>query len=99
MRVGTRGRGTTADLCPSKVDALDARLTATSARRGVRRLPVLLDDALVNSDAERRGRMLEVLRRMSEHLQVLLFTCHDEDFDRLAAPWQQEVRGRPRRSA
>ncbi len=75
------------------------RLGIARVLAGERRLPVLLDDALVNSDAERRGRMLEVLRRMSEHLQVLLFTCHDEDFDRLAAPWQQEVRGRPRRSA
>jgi energy-coupling factor transporter ATP-binding protein EcfA2 len=64
-----------------------------------RRLPVILDDALVNSDAERRGRMVEVLRRASEHLQVLVLTCHDEDFDRLAAPWQREVRGRPGRRA
>lgn len=62
-----------------------------------RRLPVILDDALVNSDLERRGRMVEVLRRMADHLQILVFTCHDEDFDRLAAPWQAEVRGRPGR--
>jgi DNA repair exonuclease SbcCD ATPase subunit len=62
-----------------------------------RRLPVILDDALVNSDAERRARMVEVLRRASDHLQLLVFTSHDEDFDRLAADFHVRVEARPRR--
>lgn len=64
---------------------------------GGRRLPILLDDALVNSDSDRRARMVEVLRRASEHLQILVFTSHDEDFDRLGAPWHTRVAARPRR--
>ncbi len=63
-----------------------------------RRLPVILDDALVNADDRRRGRMIELLRRASDQLQVLVFTCHDAAFDHLAAPWQAEVAGRPPRS-
>ncbi|MCB9663844.1 MAG: AAA family ATPase [Alphaproteobacteria bacterium] len=63
-----------------------------------RRLPVVLDDALVASDAERRSRMVEVLRRAADHLQVLVFTCHDADFDRLGDPTRFEVRGRPART-
>ncbi len=62
-----------------------------------RRLPVLLDDALVNSDTRRRNRMVEVLRQVSRRLQVLVFTCHDEDFDHMAAPWVSEVAARPQR--
>jgi DNA repair exonuclease SbcCD ATPase subunit len=73
------------------------RLGLAQVLAGGRRLPVLLDDALVNSDSDRRARMVEVLRRASEHLQVLVFTSHDEDFDRLGAPWHTRVQARPRR--
>lgn len=75
------------------------RLGLAEVLAGERRLPVLLDDALVNSDANRRSRMVEVLRRASERLQILVFTCHEEDFDRLGAAWFAEVRGRPPRTA
>lgn len=73
------------------------RLGLAKVIAGGRRLPVILDDALVNSDAERRDRMVEVLRKASDDLQILVFTCHDEDFDGLAAPWVAQVTGRPRR--
>lgn len=74
------------------------RLGLAEVLAGDRRLPVILDDALVNSDATRRARMVEVLRRASERLQILVFTCHEEDFDRLGAAWSAEVRGRPPRA-
>lgn len=75
------------------------RLGLAEVLRGERRLPVILDDALVSSDAERRGRMVEVLRRAADTLQILVFTCHEGDFDRLAADWEAEVRGRPLRAS
>jgi len=73
------------------------RLGIAQVLAGERRLPIILDDALVNSDYQRRSRMVEVLRRTAESLQILVFTCHDEDFDRLGAPTMQKVRGRPGR--
>jgi DNA repair exonuclease SbcCD ATPase subunit len=75
------------------------RLALARVLAGNERLPVVLDDALVNADPERRARMVEVLRRASDHLQLLVFTCHEEDFDRLAAPWRREVAGRPPRGS
>ncbi len=66
---------------------------------GGRRLPVLLDDALVHSDAARRARVVDLLRRASDDVQILVFTSHDDDFDRLAADRVFEVRGRPARGA
>lgn len=62
-----------------------------------RRLPVLLDDALVHSDPVRRARVVELLRRAADDVQILVFTSHDDDFDRLAADRVYEVRGRPAR--
>lgn len=70
------------------------RLGLAQVLAGDRRLPVILDDALVNSDPVRRGRMVELLRRAADGLQVLVFTCHEEDFDRLAAERRIEVSGR-----
>lgn len=45
---------------------------------GRERLPVFLDEALVNWDRKRRGRGLDRLATLSEHRQFFLFTCHDE---------------------
>lgn len=39
--------------------------------------PLLLDDALVNFDAERTASALALLRREAENRQVLLFTCRE----------------------
>ncbi len=74
------------------------RLGIAGVLAGEGRLPVIFDDALVNSDAVRRARMVEVLRRAAAGLQVLVLTCHDEDFDRLAADAVFAVTGRPSRS-
>ena len=38
--------------------------------------PVLLDDALVNFDDKRAERMLNLLEKMAEKRQIMLFTCH-----------------------
>lgn len=40
--------------------------------------PVMLDDPLVNFDADRKERALGIIRQMAESRQVLLFTCSDE---------------------
>jgi len=52
-------------------------LVATFARRGVR-LPMVLDDVLVNFDAVRARQAAEVLREFAAggH-QLLVFTCHE----------------------
>ena len=40
------------------------------------RLPLFMDEALVNWDAWRRDRAFELLERVAEQRQVFLFTCH-----------------------
>ena len=40
------------------------------------RLPLFMDEALVNWDASRRDRAFELLERVAERRQVFLFTCH-----------------------
>lgn len=57
------------------------------------RLPLILDDALVNSDAGRRAALMRVLDRASRRLQVLVFTCHDEHFDALGAEARFRIEG------
>lgn len=39
-------------------------------------LPIVMDDVLVNFDAERAQATLEALRDVSQQVQVLFFTCH-----------------------
>ena len=60
------------------------------------RLPVVLDDALVNSDPARLARMLKVLYRAAKRLQVVVFTCHEVAFDGLGATRVFRLGGRPR---
>lgn len=47
---------------------------------------VILDDALVNADPERMRRMLLALRKASQRLQILVFTCHESAYAALGAP-------------
>ena len=42
------------------------------------RLPLILDEALVNWDRVRRGNFHDVLREIIPNRQVILFTCHDD---------------------
>jgi energy-coupling factor transporter ATP-binding protein EcfA2 len=46
-------------------------------------LPVVLDDCLVNTDRVRLGEMLRILYRASRKQQIIVFSCHDVDFERL----------------
>jgi uncharacterized protein YhaN len=47
------------------------------------RLPVFIDEALVNWDATRRGRGFQLLRELSQTRQVFVMTCHE--------PWAEEL--------
>lgn len=47
--------------------------------------PLVLDDVLVNTDAERIRLVQRMLFQASRHMQVLLFTCHGPMFDALGA--------------
>ncbi len=52
-------------------------LVGLYARRGVR-LPLVLDDVLVNFDIERSQRAVELMRQFAENgHQLLVFTCHE----------------------
>ena len=37
--------------------------------------PLIIDDALVNMDAERTAQAMNLLRKLAEKRQVILFTC------------------------
>lgn len=43
---------------------------------GAERLPLFVDEAFVNWDADRRDRGLDTLSRLSEGRQIFAFTCH-----------------------
>jgi len=43
-------------------------------------VPVILDDALVNSDDLRREKMKQILHRASKKYQIILLTCHGSDY-------------------
>ena len=49
------------------------------------RLPVFIDEALVNWDAARRGRGFQLLHELSQTRQVFVMTCHE--------PWAEELIG------
>jgi uncharacterized protein YhaN len=53
--------------------------------QGKERLPLFLDEAFVNWDAERRDHGLEALAEISSSRQVFAFTCHPEMAERLGA--------------
>jgi uncharacterized protein YhaN len=46
-------------------------------------LPIVLDDCLVNTDRARLGEMLRILYRAAQKQQIIVFSCHDVDFERL----------------
>ena len=45
--------------------------------------PIVLDDALANFDDDRCRKALELLRRLAEKRQIILFTCHSREADML----------------
>jgi len=47
------------------------------------RLPVFIDEALVNWDAARRGRGFQLLHELSQTRQIFVMTCHE--------PWAEEL--------
>ena len=49
------------------------------------RLPLFIDEALVNWDAARRGRGFQLLHELSQTRQVFVMTCHE--------PWAEELIG------
>ncbi|MCS7300628.1 MAG: AAA family ATPase [Fimbriimonadales bacterium] len=51
------------------------RLGLSDALSGDLRLPLLLDDPFVHFDAERHSAALELLTRVAQQTQVILFTC------------------------
>jgi len=59
------------------------RVALAEAIAGDDRLPLILDDPLVHSDAERHNAMLGVLNHAARRLQVIVLTCHQADFDAL----------------
>ena len=47
---------------------------------------LILDDALVHSDAERLSHMKRVIFDAAQRHQLLLFTCHPEDWQDMGVP-------------
>ena len=47
---------------------------------------VLLDDAIVFADDERFRRMLHILRKAAERTQIIVFNCHERDYEAAGAP-------------
>ena len=48
---------------------------------------VLLDDAMVYADDDRFKRMLHILRKASEKIQIVILTCHERRYEGAGAPF------------
>ncbi|WP_152654903.1 AAA family ATPase [Oceanobacillus sp. CFH 90083] len=72
FRIEELSQGTRDQLYISLKLAINEVMAKTSG------LPFLMDDAFVHFDRERTESMQQVLKRLSENQQVLLFTCHRE---------------------
>jgi DNA repair exonuclease SbcCD ATPase subunit len=59
------------------------RLALAEVLGGEESLPIVLDDALVNTDRARLGEMLRVLYRAARKQQILVFSCHALELERL----------------
>lgn len=53
------------------------RATVAQILAGEGRFPLILDDAMVHTDARRRHIMLNALDKYSDQLQIIVFSCHD----------------------
>ncbi|HSG09388.1 MAG TPA: AAA family ATPase [Longimicrobiales bacterium] len=53
--------------------------------QGLEKLPLFVDEVLVNWDERRRRCGIELLAAMSRHRQIFVFTCHGNIADELAA--------------
>ena len=47
---------------------------------------VLLDDAIVFADDQRFDRMLHILQKAAQHLQIIVLTCRERDYQAAGAP-------------
>lgn len=53
--------------------------------QGLEKLPLFVDEVLVNWDERRRRRGVELLAALSRHRQIFVFTCHRNIAEELAA--------------
>lgn len=67
--------------------SLAVRLALADVLRGDGTLPLMLDDSLVNTDAERIQVVQQLLYRAARNLQIIVFTCQGPLFDRLGADY------------
>ena len=56
----------------------------TPKRIDTERLPMLLDDALINTDPRRLLVMQQALYQAADKLQIIVFSCQDASFEALA---------------
>jgi uncharacterized protein YhaN len=47
---------------------------------------VLLEDAIVFADDQRFDRMLHILQKAAQHLQIVILTCRERDYQAAGAP-------------
>jgi DNA repair exonuclease SbcCD ATPase subunit len=74
--------------------SLVARLALAEVLGDPEPLPLVLDDALVNTDPARLEAMLGVLQRAAQKQQIVLFSCHEAAFARLTGATRFTLAGR-----
>ncbi|MET1247265.1 AAA family ATPase [Sporolactobacillus sp. STCC-11] len=61
---------------------LSLRLALMKVFSGYETLPMIIDDGFVNFDYSRSKKVYELLEKVAENRQVIILTCHDNDFQR-----------------
>jgi len=62
---------------------MSVRLAMIPAVAGGKKPPIIMDDALVYFDPERREKAFKILRKLAEEHQVIIFSCHSY-YDKIA---------------
>lgn len=62
-------------------------------------LPVFLDEALADTDPDRFEAMANLIRRVSEDVQIVLTTCHKQRFRRVGADREIDLEAQKRKAA
>jgi uncharacterized protein YhaN len=61
---------------------LSLRLALMGVFSGYETLPMIIDDGFVNFDHSRSEKVYELLEKVAENRQIIILSCHDNDFQR-----------------
>lgn len=78
---------------------LSLRLALMGVFSGYETLPMIIDDGFVNFDYSRSEKVYELLEKVAKNRQIIILTCHENDFQRAHPEAVLRLRSEDRTSA